>query len=41
MDDNYSEFMTLLMQNLEVRYFDAGDSIAQELEECLEVLFVV
>ena len=41
MDDNYSEFMTLLMQNLEVRYFDAGDSIAQELEECLEALFVV
>ena len=33
--------MTLVLQNLEVRYYDQGDSIAQELEECIEALFVV
>lgn len=40
-DDPYSEFMTLVMQNLEVRYFDSGDIIAYELDECLETLFVM
>jgi hypothetical protein len=29
------------MQHLEVRYFDAGQHISKELDECLEVLFVV
>ena len=40
-DDKYSRFMTLIMQNLEVRKFNAGEYIAKELDECLEVLFVI
>ena len=33
--------MTLIMQNLEVREYHAGEYIAKELDECLEVLFVI
>ena len=40
-DDAYSQFMTLLMNNLETRQFNKGEIIAQELEECLEVSFVL
>lgn len=39
-DDKYSEFMTLIMQNLEVRLFKKGLIIYQELDEAHEVLFV-
>jgi signal-transduction protein with cAMP-binding, CBS, and nucleotidyltransferase domain len=39
-DDKYSEFMTLIMQNLEVRLFKKGEMIYKELDECTEVLFV-
>ena len=39
-DDKYSDFMTLIMQNLEVRTFKKGEMIAKELDECHEVLFV-
>ena len=39
-NDLYSEFMTLIMQNLEVRQFQIGEMITRELEECQEVLFV-
>ena len=39
-DDKYSEFMTLIMQNLEVRLFKKGETIYNELDECTEVLFV-
>lgn len=40
-DDNYSQFLLAIMQNLEVRYFNAGEMIYHELEECNEALFVV
>jgi hypothetical protein len=33
--------MTLIMSHLEFRSFKAGEYIAKELDECLEVLFVV
>ena len=39
-DDKYSEFMTLIMQNLEVRLYKKGQVIYRELDEALEVLFV-
>ena len=32
--------MTLIMQNLEIRFIKAGLTIAKELEECDEILFV-
>ena len=39
-DDKYSEFMTLIMQNLELRLFKKGELIYRELDECHEVIFV-
>ena len=39
-NDNYSDFMNLIMQNLEVRFFRKGEMICYELEQCQEVLFV-
>lgn len=40
-DDLYATFMTIILTNLEVRHYDAGKLINQELDECLEVLFVM
>ena len=39
-NDTYNNFMTLIMQNLEIRFIKAGQIIAKELEECNEILFV-
>ena len=37
----YSKFMTLIMENLEIRKYEKGEIIIKELDECLEVLFVL
>ena len=39
-DDEYSNFMTKVTQNLEIRKIYKGDIIAKELDECDEILFV-
>ena len=39
-DDEYSNFMTKVMRNLEIRKIYKGDIIAKELDECNEILFV-
>ena len=40
-DDRYAEFMTKIMRSLEARFFIEYDIIHKELDECLEVLFVI
>lgn len=40
-DELYALFMTKILSNLEVRYFDQGQTICNELDECLEILFVI
>ena len=40
-DQEYSKFMVLLMQNLEVRKISAGSHFITELDECPEILFVM
>ena len=37
----YSQFMTTIIQSLEVRFFNSGEVIYHELDECLEALFVI
>ena len=39
-NDHYSDFMNLIMQNLEVRFYRKGEMMAYELGDCQEVLFV-
>ncbi len=39
-DDEYSNFMTKVMQSLEIRKIQKGEIIARELDECDEILFV-
>ena len=40
-DELYAMFMTKILSNLEVRYFHQGEKICQELDECLEIHFVI
>ena len=39
-DDEYSNFMTKVMQSLEIRKINKYEMIARELDECDEILFV-
>ena len=39
--DMYCKYMTQIMKNLEIRYFQPGDIICKELDECLEVIFIL
>jgi len=39
-DDEYCEFMTYIMNSLEVRKYPRGFSLANEMDECMELLFV-
>lgn len=39
-DDEYSNFMTKVMQSLEIRKIHKYEMIARELDECDEILFV-
>ena len=40
-DEDYCEFMIVLMQNLEIRKYKAGEILHHELDECDEVIFVL
>ena len=40
-DDQYSEFMKMLMEHTEIRFHPAGELIAKELDECLDIHFVL
>lgn len=40
-DDRYACFMTQILRSLEARFFTQQQIIAKELDECLEVLFVL
>lgn len=40
-DQEYSKFMVLLMQSLEVRKIRKGEHFITELDECPEILFVM
>lgn len=40
-DQEYSKFMVMLMQNLEVRKINTGTLFINELDECPEILFVM
>mmetsp|Transcript_18773 Transcript_18773/g.28890 ORF Transcript_18773/g.28890 Transcript_18773/m.28890 type:complete len:93 (-) Transcript_18773:1415-1693(-) len=39
-DEQYCQFMIKLMQCLEIRYFPPKAVVCEELDECLEILFV-
>ena len=40
-NDYYAQFMTNIMKNLQGRFYNKGLVIAEEQEECLEVIFVL
>lgn len=40
-DDRYLKFMTQIMRKLESRFFMESDVIYKELDQCLEVYFVL
>lgn len=40
-NDVYANFMTLIMEALEIRIYEPGQLIIKELDEASEILFVV
>ena len=40
-DGDYSRFMIGIMSNFEIRHFQPQEMICYELDECLEVYFVM
>ena len=39
-DDNYAAFVTKILHHLELRRFSKCDIIHQELDQCMEIIFV-